>query len=73
LFVFKVSKRDEAILSLQAELDATQQEYENCTSELEQRDKEVAERKSNIVKLEADVRAMKTQMENANEKVRASS
>ena len=66
----QVSKRDETILSLQSELDATQQEFEHCNEELNQREQEVSELKGTVSKMEANIRQLKAEQNSSNEQVR---
>ena len=65
----QVAKRDETVLSLQSELDATQQEYETCSAELSERETEVAEMKTKIGQLEAELKGLKAQRESDESKV----
>ena len=65
----QVAKRDETVLSLQSELDATQQEYETCSAELSERETEVAEMKTKIGQLEAELKDLKAQRESDESKV----
>lgn len=64
-----MAKRDETILSLQSELDATQQEYETCSSELSEREREVKDLRGKLNKLEVEVESLKTQRESDENKV----
>ena len=66
----QVAKRDETILSLQSELDATREEYETCSSELLEREQEVAELKGKLSKLEVELKGVKAERESGENKVR---
>lgn len=65
-----MAKRDETILTLQSELDATQQEYETCSSELSEREREVKDLRGKLNKLEVEFESLKTQRESDENKVR---
>ena len=65
----QVAKRDETVLGLQSELDATQQEYETCSAELSERETEIAEMKTKTGQLEAELKGLKAQKESDESKV----
>lgn len=69
LLCTQVAKRDEAILSLQSELDATQQEYITCSTELTERETEVTEMKAKIGDLELKLKELRVQQKSDEDKV----
>ena len=69
LLCTQVAKRDEAILSLQSELDATQQEYITCSTELSERETEVTEMKAKIGDLESKLKELRAQQKSDEDKV----
>ena len=66
----QVAKRDETILSLQSELDATQQEYETLSTELSERETEVAEMKAKNGELDKELKGLRVQRESDENKVK---